>query len=552
MATISTLAVNLIARTGTFERKMKKSRRQVTFFRKQVALAGRAALRFGAGLLAVAGPAVLGYLIIKTLKSIDATAKLAASLDISTEALKGLELAAKITGAELTTITKGIEIMVRRLGEAKLGIGEAKRALETMGLSVDDLIAAGTEEAFKIIAEEISKIPAAANRAVTAYMIFGRQGVKLLNLFKDGRKGIEAFRKEAEKLGITFSAVDASRVEAANDAIARAQFAIQGIIQDLTIELAPLIESISKSFTDWATESKALRENIIGIIKPFITGMAFMKDLVDVIGGSIRVIVGIVQGALAIIVIGIGQIIGVVSKNIGGMIQEVGKELEDAGLKNMEAGFKQVGAGITGTATFGVADFYEKQERAAARLAAELEKTAAQRVKDAKAMAIQKIAAEVLAKQFDQGTRIATQMATPIEKYNATLTQLNELAAVGAITQETFNRALAKATTTVTGKLFDLTPMEQYEAQITKINDMVNAGVIGWKDYGRAVRDAREKLEGTVDAEKQFQGAGQFEVIRRALVSVTGLDSMAANPELTEAKKQTRLLERIADKEMLS
>ena len=89
------------------------------------------------------------------------------------------------------------------------------------------------------------------------------------------------------------------------------------------------------------------------------------------------------------------------------------------------------------------------------------------------------------------------------------------------------------------------TPIEKYEAQITKLNDLVETGAINWDTYGRAVRDARGKLEG------RPQQAGQFDVIRKSLVSVTGLDNMN-NPELTEQKKQTRLLERIANREGLS
>jgi hypothetical protein len=88
------------------------------------------------------------------------------------------------------------------------------------------------------------------------------------------------------------------------------------------------------------------------------------------------------------------------------------------------------------------------------------------------------------------------------------------------------------------------TPIEKYEAQITKLNELIETGAINWDTYGRAVRDARGKLEG------QPQQAGQFDVIRKSLVSVTGLDNMN-NPELTEQKKQTRLLEQIAAKETL-
>lgn len=90
------------------------------------------------------------------------------------------------------------------------------------------------------------------------------------------------------------------------------------------------------------------------------------------------------------------------------------------------------------------------------------------------------------------------------------------------------------------------TPLEQYEARISRLNDLLNSGALDWDTYGRAVRMAREKLEGG----GRPYNPGEFEVVRRDLVSLTGPDSQR-NLQLEEAKKQTRLLETIAHKEGL-
>jgi len=514
----------------------------MSFFTKQAAIARRAMLRFGAGLLAVAGVGGLGYMIVRTMKAIDTTAKLAAALQISTEALKGLELAATISGASFEIVQKSLEIMVRRLAESKLGIGEAKRGLDEMGLSAQTLINVGTEEAFMRIADGISKIPTAAGKAFAAYTIFGRQGVKLINLFKDGRIGLENFRKEAEKLGMTFSAVDAAKIEEANDAISRARFAIQGIVQAVTIELAPVIETAATSFKDWITSSKQIRENIIGVIEPTVIAIAFLKDLFDVIAGSLQWVAGQTQLSFGIIVAGIGQITAIISKNIGGMIEEVGKTSEEAGLGNMKSAWQKIKSGSQATATFGTADYFAEQERNSARLAQQLEEQAAARAKDAAAMAAEKAQAEALFKVFEAGTKIAEQMATPLEKYETRLTELNDLLDADAISMETFARATEKARDALTGKLFDTTPMEEYEAQITKLNDLVVKGIISWPEYGRAYREAREKLEGSAadtDATAgSFAGAGNAKIIREAFVSVSGLAMGTQDPTLSKMDEQ--------------
>lgn len=44
------------------------------------------------------------------------------------------------------------------------------------------------------------------------------------------------------------------------------------------------------------------------------------------------------------------------------------------------------------------------------------------------------------------------------------------------------------------------TPLERYEARIGELSDLLNAGAISYNTYGRAVRQAREELEATADA----------------------------------------------------
>lgn len=93
------------------------------------------------------------------------------------------------------------------------------------------------------------------------------------------------------------------------------------------------------------------------------------------------------------------------------------------------------------------------------------------------------------------------------------------------------------------------TPLEQYETTIGRLHELLDAGAVDWDTYGRAVRMAREKLEG--GGAKPFN-AGEFQVIRRGLVSVTGPEQSVQTSMLSEEKKQTQLLEIIAHKEGLS
>jgi hypothetical protein len=248
MTLMSTVGLEFLARNraGGVMRNFNRSIRSTSFNMRRL---------LGAT-VALAGVGGFGYMIRQQLKAIDQIGKMSDELNISTQALTGYEHAALITGTSIETLHKGLEIFVRRLGEAKAGIGEGRRGLDMLGLTAQELINMGMEDAFEHVADRIGKMATAAEQAGAAYNFFGRQGVQLINFFQQGEDGIKALREEAERLGLTFDRLDAAKVEAANDAMTRLKALFTGLFRTLTIELAPFIESAATAFTDWATSGE--------------------------------------------------------------------------------------------------------------------------------------------------------------------------------------------------------------------------------------------------------------------------------------------------------
>lgn len=241
------LVLGITAKTGKFKKDMRGASKSVERFGNKTRSVIRTIAKLSTvigGLAGLAGVGAFTLLIRNSLKSIDALAKMAARMDVTTESLTAFGLAAQINGASVEAMQRGIQDMTRRLGEAVDGSGEATEGLKLLGLSAKKLIGLRQDEAFKEIAEAISKTSNVALKAAASYAIFGRKGRELLNTLNLGRAGLEAFEVEAEKLGITFSVIDASKIEAANDAITRMKARFQGLIQQITIKLAPFIEAL--------------------------------------------------------------------------------------------------------------------------------------------------------------------------------------------------------------------------------------------------------------------------------------------------------------------
>ncbi|MBL7152072.1 MAG: hypothetical protein ISS79_00005 [Phycisphaerae bacterium] len=139
----------------------------------------------------------------------------------------------------------------------------------------------GTAEAFLRTAEAISKIPDAAEQATAAYSMFGRQGTQLLVMLQQGRGGIEAMAKEAEKLGLVFSRVDAAKVEAANDALTRLKALITGALRQSVIQLSPYIESLVTSLVDTATAGEGMGSKIINVFESISLSVAKTTEWIN-------------------------------------------------------------------------------------------------------------------------------------------------------------------------------------------------------------------------------------------------------------------------------
>lgn len=250
MATISTLAVNLIARTSAFEKGMGRSRKRLSFVQRQAMATRAAILSMAKGMIFAAGVGGMGILIKRSFDTIDAVAKMSDRLGIATEDIIAFGHAAKITGMDTAGMNKALETFVRRIGEVRLGTGQAKVALEKLGLTADELANQKLADNFQLIAEKISKMENASDKAATAYFLFGRQGQQMLNFLNMGARGLDVFRAEVDRLGLSFSRLDAAKVEMANDAMVRLKARFTGLAQTAAIQLAPVIDTIAVKLTE--------------------------------------------------------------------------------------------------------------------------------------------------------------------------------------------------------------------------------------------------------------------------------------------------------------
>lgn len=172
---------------------------------------------------------------------IDQTAKVSERLGIATEELIGFRLAAaEMSGVEAGVVDMALQRMTRRIAEAANGFGEAKAAIEELGLSATALNR-DPASAFRQIANAMLRVENQTDRVRLAQKLFDSEGVALVNTLQSGSGALDAYVQRAEELGIAFDALEADAIEEVNDSLGELGMHLKGIKTQLAVEFAPAI-----------------------------------------------------------------------------------------------------------------------------------------------------------------------------------------------------------------------------------------------------------------------------------------------------------------------
>ncbi|MBL0920931.1 MAG: phage tail tape measure protein [Phycisphaerales bacterium] len=314
--------VELFADDTALVRGLRRAQQRLSAF-------GEGARAIGTRLLigASAVGAAFGAATKVFISSGDALEKMATRTGLSVETLSELKFAAEQSGSDLEVLEKGVRTLQRTLFDAAGGSATAKKSLDALGLSADDLLAMSPEDQFKVIAEAISRVPDAATRAALAMTILGKAGTQLLPLMQDGARGIEALQAEARRLGLTISTETASDAARLGDAIDALKSVLRATVITIGGALAPSLEAIVARTTRIAAAVNAWiarnRELVVTIAK-ITVGVA-------IVGGGL-VTLGVMASIAAVALGGIASAITMAGAALGTIAGALAAVLSPIGL----------------------------------------------------------------------------------------------------------------------------------------------------------------------------------------------------------------------------
>ena len=267
--------------------------------------------------MTIAGAAIvgtLGTMVKKYVETGDWIDKMSKRTGFAATTLSELAYAANISGASLDDVEKGVKRMSKTIVDAGDGMATYVRAFDRLGLKVEDIEKLGIEEQFSTIAKAIAEVESPTIRAAAAQDIFGRAGTKLLPLFAEGEKGLEALSREAHELGIIFDKEAAAKAAKLKDAQTALKESFKGLGFTLSESLVPVLTKLVDKVTEvmkkviaWVKENPKLTETIVKITGGVGALMLALGPLAVMLPGLIKMFgaltgpIGLVSAALVIL-----------------------------------------------------------------------------------------------------------------------------------------------------------------------------------------------------------------------------------------------------------
>lgn len=293
---IGGIVVELIADTDAFLRGFDKAgERANQFNRRLLQAAGAASAAASAGFGAVATQATLAASNIF---------RASQRLGVSAQFLSEWQGVVASAGVSAETFLGIIQDMNERIGDgvALMG-GEAREAAKALGLSLDELAAAGPEQAFERIFAALADVEDQTLRTTLADKFFADAGQQLTGVIERGTEAIHKQREELRRLGVVIDGEAAAQAEELRQRMVELRRTGEGFTTQLTANFIPSLNNLTQAYLDNASAAETgadagrfLGETLITLSKVASTVKEGFVGLGEFLGASAAAAVQLVEG----------------------------------------------------------------------------------------------------------------------------------------------------------------------------------------------------------------------------------------------------------------
>jgi hypothetical protein len=512
---LAKLVVKLEAQTADYMRKLDAAEKKLGRFSKQ---SGVTAASIGKGLAgaAVAAAGSFAFLARGTVDALDQFDDMRQRTGVAADVLSELAYAAKLSGSSIEGLQRGLTLLSRNLSAAAEGLKEPSEAFGALGVAVTDArgVLRPVDDVLGDLADRFAAMEDGTTKTALALRIFGKSGAELIPFLNNGRDGLAAFRAEAAALGLTVSNETAMAASQLRDNMDRLKAAGQGVANQLVTEMLPTFIALTDRFIASAKNSGALEVAVktLGIaFRGLVSAGVIVSSVFEQVGrlvyGVAMAVFNVARGEFRLAAEELGDAFSSVQSNVAQDLETLAAVWDDQ-VPAVAATAAKMDAALEDSIVFSPTKAKGKARDAAAEALSELEKLAAgleQQVAtygmaDSAALAYRATQGDLAQTFRDAGAAGAPYLQRLIEL----TTQLEEIGAKSEAARERAAewQAVLDEGARVTESV--RTAAEVYADELDRLQQLLELGAISQDTYNRAAAGAKEAFE------KASEGAGAF------------------------------------------
>lgn len=500
---LATLTIDINARLANIERDLGKAAHlaEKNSKRMESAFAGAKAAFVGLGAALGTGALLAG--IKNIINEADDLAKASRKFGVAVEDLSALKYAGALSDVSLEAIGNGLKKLSVNMLDTAAGTGEARDAFKALDISVTDA-GGGLKASDQVLAELADKFAGmedGAGKTALAVKILGRAGADMIPLLNAGSKGLAEMKKEAEQLGVIVGGDLAQRSEEFNDNLTRLGTAADAFKIAIAQQALPVLNELLSSFIQQRKETD-------GLIDDF-----------DLLGETLKAVV-VFFGNVSFVLQGVGREIGGISAQVAALasgdfkgFSAIGKLMKEDAVKarkDLEEWEKRINSAGRGTANA----LGDTARRVAAPTLPTKGKEKSKQDDELRQM---RDLGKEYEKLWESAEKYTAGLDAQIEK-GRTLTQSEQqlleverqlpaewAASIKPLLERADAQEKAIKLASDAKRIYEetRTPEENLAAAQIRLNELLDAGAISWDTYARAVFAAQDAYDAAVEKTKQ-------------------------------------------------
>ena len=213
---------------------------------------------------------------------------------LSTDAIQGLQAAAKDAGVDFGTVESAINKMTVTIGKANSGVAAAVQPFDQLNIKLSDFKKLSPDQQFNLLITKLAGIESPAQRATTGVQLFGKQFQEIEPLIEEvNEKGLQSYIDHLREIGVLMDGETVASVKDVGDQMLELKQRAEGLTTQFISGLIPALQQgldgFLKASNDGADGLKTVGEAVGTVLKGVVlVAIIVAKTIADVIGSAVQ------------------------------------------------------------------------------------------------------------------------------------------------------------------------------------------------------------------------------------------------------------------------